>query len=312
MVLEIILIVVLSLAVLFFLGLYIIFLITFYNGKRDVIDPDNLILPMGANFEAFRTQISTWIKENRKREFTVYKIKSFDNLTLSAKYYEYQKGAPIEIIFGGYRGNSERDLSAAVERCFKVGHSVLMVDQRASGDSGGKVISFAVNESKDCLAWIDFTLKTFGSNVKIVLGGVSLGGATVLSVADKDIKNVWYIIADCPFSSAEDIIKKVMKTDMKLPTKPLFPLVKLSAKIYGGFNLLEVSPKNAVKNAKIPVIFMHGDKDEFVPCKMSIDMYNLCPSHKALCIIESAEHGLAYPVNPDKYVNAILDFEKTI
>ena len=312
MVLKVILIVLLSLAVLFFLGLYVIYLITFYNKKREFIDPDNLILPMGANFETFRLQISTWIKENRKREFRVYQIKSFDNLTLSARYFEYQKGAPIEIIFGGYRGTSERDLSAAVERCFMVGHSVLMVDQRASGDSGGKVISFAVNESKDCLSWIDFVIKTFGSDVKIVLGGVSLGGATVLSVADKPIKNVWYIIADCPFSSAEDIIKKVMKTDMKLPTKPLFPLVKLSAKLYGRFNLLEVSPKSAVKNAKIPVIFMHGNKDEFVPYKMSVDMYNLCPSKKALCIIEGAEHGLAYPVNPSKYVNAILDFEKSL
>ena len=295
-----------------FIGLIIAFSLTFYVGKRDVVDPDNLILPNGGNFERFREDIANWIKENRSRDFKVYKIKSFDGLTLSSKYFEFNKDAPIEIIFGGYRGNSERDLSAAVERCFKVKHSVLMVDQRASGDSDGKVTTFGVNESKDCLSWIDFVIKTFGENVKIVIGGVSLGGATVLSASDKVPSNVWYIIADCPFTSPKEIITKVIEKDMKLPSKLLYPLVKLSAKMFGKFNLSEVSPIKSVQNAKAPIIFIHGDKDEFVPYKMSMDLYDKCSSKKSLCLIENAEHGLGYPENPDKYVKSILDFEKTL
>ena len=295
-----------------FIGLIIAFNLTFYVGKRDVIDPDNLILPNGGNFERFREDISNWIKENRSRDFKVYKIKSFDGLTLSSKYFEFNKDAPIEIIFGGYRGNSERDLSAAVERCFKVKHSVLMVDQRASGDSDGKVTTFGVNESKDCLSWIDFVIKTFGENIKIVLGGVSLGGATVLSASDKVPSNVWYIIADCPFTSPKEIITKVIEKDMKLPSKLLYPLVKLSAKTFGKFDVEKTSPLNSVKNAKAPIIFIHGDKDEFVPYQMSIDLYNSCTSEKSLCLIENAEHGLGYPENPDKYIKSILEFENFI
>ena len=312
MIIETIILVVLIILLLLILGLYIAFRLTFYVSKRDVIDPDNLILPVGANFEKFRNNISTWIKQNRKRDFKVFKIKSFDGLTLTAKYYEYDKTAPLEIIFGGYRGNSERDLSAAVERCFAVKHNVLMVDQRASGDSDGKVTTFGVNESKDCLSWVDFAVKTFGEDKKIILGGVSLGGATVLCTADKVPSNVWYILADCPYSSPEKIIKKVIEKDMKLPSKLLFPLVKLSAKIFGRFDLLEVSPENSVKNSKVPIIFFHGDKDEFVPSQMSVEMYNSCPTKKSLCLIEGAEHGLAYPENNDKYVNAIINFEKTL
>lgn len=312
MIIEWIILVVLVILLLIIVGLYIAFMLTFYVKKRDVIDPDNLVLPMGANFEKFRKDISTWIKQNRERDFKVYKIKSFDGLCLTAKYYEYAKNAPIEIIFGGYRGNSERDLSAAVERCFAVKHNVLMVDQRASGDSDGKVTTFGVNESKDCLSWIDFAINTFGKEVKIIIGGVSLGGATVLCVADKVPANVWYILADCPYSSPEKIIKKVIEKDMKLPSKLLFPLVKLSAKIFGRFNLMEVSPENSVKNAKVPIIFLHGDKDEFVPSQMSIDMYNLCPTKKYLCLIKGAEHGLAYPEDNEGYINAILEFEKTL
>ena len=169
MILNWIILVILIILIAFFIGLYIAFRLTFYVSKRDVIDPDNLILPMGANFEKFRNSISTWIKQNRQRDFKVFKIKSFDGLTLTSKYYEFDKNAPIEIIFGGYRGNSERDLSAAVERCFAVKHNVLMVDQRASGDSDGKVTTFGVFESKDCLAWVDFAVKTFGEDKKIIL-----------------------------------------------------------------------------------------------------------------------------------------------
>ena len=296
----------------FFIGLFIAFRLTFYVGKRDIVDPDNLILPKGANFEKFRREISNWIKENRQRDFKVYKTKSFDGLTLSAKYYELKKGLPIEIIFGGYRGSSERDLSAAVERCFSVNHNVLMVDQRASGDSQGKVTTFGVNESKDCLSWINFVIKEFGSQVKIVLGGVSLGASTVLSASSKVPSNVWYIIADCPFSSPEKIIKKVIEKDMKLPPKLLFPLVKLSAKIFGKFNLLETAPEIEIKNSKVPIIFIHGDKDEFVPYQMSIEMHKNSSSSNALLLISGAEHGLAYPENKETYVNGILEFENSI
>lgn len=312
MIIETIILVALVILLLFIVGLYVAFRLTFYVKKRDVIDPDDLVLPQGANFEKFREQISNWIRENRQRDFKIFKIKSFDNLTLTAKYFEFEKGAPIEIIFGGYRGNSERDLSAAVERCFAVKHNVLMVDQRASGDSDGNVTTFGVFESKDCLSWINFVINTFGKDVKIIIGGVSLGGATVLCVADKVPSNVWYILADCPYSSPEKIIKKVISKDMKLPAKLLFPLVKLSAKIFGRFNLVEVSPESSVKNAKAPIIFIHGDKDDFVPYQMSIDMYNLCPTKKYLCLIKGAEHGLAYPEDNEGYINAIKEFEKTL
>ncbi len=295
-----------------FLLTFLCYFITFYSGKRNAIDPDNLHLPKGANYDNYKEQISTWIKETRKLPFEVFSVKSFDNLTLKGKFYKFCDGAPIEIIFHGYRGNSERDLSGAVERCFMLNRSVLIVDQRASGESEGKTITFGINEKKDCLAWIDFVIKNFGQSVQIILGGISMGASTVLMASAENLpENVKYIISDCGYSSPKEIIKKVIR-EMKLPSNILYPFIKLSAKIFGNFNLEESSPIDAVKKANVPIIFIHGNKDGFVPHYMSEKLYELCSTQKSLKIISGAEHGLAYPVCKGEYVNAIKEFEENL
>ena len=101
---------------------------------------------------------------------------------------------------------------------------------------------------------------------------------------------------------------------MKLPPKVFYPFVKLSAKIFGRFNLEETSPIQAVKNAKVPIIFMHGTDDKMVPCQMSINLYENCNNTKKLVLIENAGHGIAYLVESEKYINELNDFynEKTL
>ena len=235
-------------------------------------------------------------------------IKSFDGLTLRGRYFEYAKNAPIEIIFHGYRGDSESDLSGGVFRCFALGRSVLLVDQRAGGTSDGKVITFGVNESKDCLPWINFVIENINKDAIIFLCGVSMGAATVLIASEQNLpKNVVAIMADCGYTSAKDIIKKVIK-DMKLPANLLYPFAKLGAKMYGKFNLEENSPVQALKNSKLPVFLVHGDNDLFVPYEMSVKNFEVCQSPKQLATIEGAGHGLAYIVNPEKYLREMKSF----
>ena len=233
-------------------------------------------------------------------------IKSFDGLTLKGKYYEYQKGASIELMMHGYKGNGERDLSTGVLRAFKCKRNVLLVDQRASGKSEGKTITFGVNESKDCLKWVDHLIETFGEDVKIYLTGVSMGASTVINAAsNEDLpKNVIGVLADCGYDSQKDMIKKYVQ-DMKLPPNFFYIFIKLGAKLFGKFNLEEIIPIEAVKKIKIPVIFIHGDSDDFVPCYMSKNLYEACNSEKKLVIIESSDHGVAYMVQPDYYIEEL-------
>ena len=211
-------------------------------------------------------------------------------------------------MFHGYRGSAERDLPGGVQRCFKAGRSALLVDQRCSGKSGGNVITFGINEHRDCLAWVDFAVNHFGPDVKIILTGISMGASTVLMAAGNPLpENVIGILADCGYNSAKDIIQKVIG-QMGLPPKISYPFVKLGARLYGHFDLEETSPEEAMKKCTLPVIFFHGENDDFVPCEMSRTCYDACASRKRLVTIPGAGHGLSYAIAPEAYLTALREF----
>lgn len=287
---------------------YICFVLVFCTAKRKPEDLEAYRIPPGKIYEPFRDQMLSWMKEARSLPHEDVSIQSFDGLTLRGRYYEYAPGAPIELMMHGYRGDAERDLCGGVQRCFALGRSALIVNQRGCGNSDGNVITFGIKERKDCRAWIDFMLKTFGPDVKIILTGISMGASTVLMTAGEELPpNVYGVLADCGFTSASDIIKKVMR-QIHLPAVLLYPVVKLGAKIFGGFDLEESSPIDALAKCKIPVIFYHGEADDFVPCEMSRQNYENCPTKKKLVTIPGAGHGLSYPVAPEKYINTLKEF----
>ena len=300
--------VVIVLALMIVLISYLCFRMAFYSPDRPAVPSDAIDIPEGEAYEEFREDMEKWARDLRAMPHEEMSITSFDGLTLRGKFYEYAPNAPIELMFHGYRGTAERDLSGGVERCFKLGRSALLVDQRGCSDSEGNVISFGINEHRDCLAWLDFAIQRFGKDVKIILTGISMGASTVLMVSDKDLPpNVLGILADCGFSSAKDIIEKVIR-QMGLPADIGYPFVKLGAKLFGHFDLEAHSAVETVKHATVPVIFFHGDGDDYVPCEMSRINYEACTSKKKLVIIPRAGHGLSYPVAPDTYLNALREF----
>ena len=121
--------------------------------------------------------------------------------------------------------------------------------------------------------------------------------------------NVVCALADCGYSSAKEIISKVMK-EMHLPPWLVYPLVRLGGRLFGGFDPDETSPMEAVKKSRIPIIFIHGDNDAFVPYEMSVRLHEACVSPKALQLIKGAGHGLAYPVDKQTYIDALVRFEQ--
>lgn len=296
------------LVVLTLLLAYICFRIAFYVPPRKSVKEYPIETPEGELYEPYRKSMEKWIREARKMPQEMVAIQSFDGLTLRGKYFEYAPGAPIELMFHGYRGNAERDLSGGVQRCFKFGRSALIVDQRCSRDSEGTVITFGINEHRDCLSWINYMVERFGPDVKIILTGMSMGAATVLTAAGKELpKNVIGVLADCGYTSAREIIEKVIH-QMGLPVKLCYPFVKLGARIYGHFDLEETSPVEAMKNCKVPVIFFHGESDDFVPCEMSRRNYEACTARKMLVTVPGAGHGLSYPIDSQRYLSALQEF----
>ncbi len=296
------------LALLFLLVCYICFYIAFFEPRKKKNGSAEAILPPGEIYAPFRECTRQWAEEVRAMDCKEFFITSFDGLRLRGRYYEFAPDAPVELMFHGYRGSAERDLAGGVRRAFALGHSVMLLDQRTSGKSEGKIISFGINESKDCLAWVDLAIRELGADVKIILTGISMGAATVLIAAGQKLpKNVVGVLADCGYSTAREIIRKTIR-EMKLPVWLLYPFVKCAARIFGGFDLEETSPAEAVRSCTAPVLFIHGEADDYVPAEMSCINYEACNSKKELVLIPGAGHGLAYPVAPEEYVSAMKRF----
>ncbi len=235
-------------------------------------------------------------------------ITSHDGLKLHGKFYEGQKDKPVIIFFHGYRANATRDGSGIHTLGTEKGLNILVITQRAHKESEGKTITFGIKESLDCLSWIDYVKERFGQDKKVILWGISMGAATVLTAVGRDLPdNVLGIGADCGYSSAKDILRTVIKS-MKLPVGISYQLVKLGARIYGGFNIEETSPMEAVKNAKVPILFIHGVADDFVPCYMTHTNYEACVSDKSLVLVEGAGHGMSYYVDMKKVNEGVYAF----
>ena len=280
----------------------------FYAPPRKALPEGVIELPEGAVYEPFREKMEHWIRETRKLPYYSVEITSFDGLKLRGKFYEFAPGAPVEIMFHGYRGNAERDLSGGVQRCFKVRRSALLVEQRCSHGSEGNTITFGIKEHRDCLKWVEFAIDYLGADCKIILTGISMGAATVMMAAGEQLpENVIGILADCGYTSAKEIMFDVMRK-MKLPPKLCYPFVKLGAKLFGHFDPDENSPLEAMKRCTLPVIFFHGEDDDFVPCSMSRANFEACAARKKLVTIPGAGHGLSYAVQPQRYLQELRDF----
>jgi len=238
-------------------------------------------------------------------------ITSRDGLKLTGRLYRFSDDARVEILFHGWRSSGIRDSSGGAKIARDLGYNLLIVDQRAHGDSDGNTITFGIKEKYDCVDWVRFVIGIFGEDVKILLGGVSMGAATVLMAAGLDElpHQVKAITADCGYSSPEAIIRKVCR-DRGIPDAVGYPFLRLGARLYGGFSLKDGGAVDAVKRAKVPIMIMHGDADDFVPYSMAEELFAACVGEKYLLTIPRAGHGLAYFYDTERYTNEVAAFKQ--
>ncbi len=258
------------------------------------------------NASLFHSMVQTFDEMGYER----IRIKSSDGIDLSARYYHNSDASPLAICCHGYRSTSVRDFCGGAKMLFEHGLNVLLIDQRSHGQSGGSTITFGIKERYDCLDWINYSIGRFGNDMKIMLYGLSMGGTTVLMACGLALpKNVVSVLADCPYSSPGDIIKKVMKNDMKLPLV-LYPAIYLGALIFGRFRLNETTACESVKNSTIPIVIIHGEADSFVPCEMSEQIYESNKKMITRYTFPNADHGLSYITDTERYRIAVDAFIK--
>jgi fermentation-respiration switch protein FrsA (DUF1100 family) len=283
-----------------------------FNAKTKNPSEYKVRLPEVENIQNEYDRAISFIKVLNEIEYEKIKIKSRDGKLLAGRYYHTADGSPVHIEFHGYRSRATTDFCGINILVRDLGHNTLLVDQRAHGESEGNTISFGIKERLDCLDWINYVIDRFGKDVKIILSGLSMGAATVLMASELDLPdNVVGIMADCPYSSPEEIIKQEC-AKMKLPPRLAYPFVRLGGMIFGGFDISSASARTAVKKAKVPILIIHGEDDDFVPCSMSRDIYDACASDKTIVTVPKATHGISYITDRPAYEKAVEEFFEKI
>lgn len=249
----------------------------------------------------------TWFDESGYEDI---EITSFDNLKLRGYYLKANKPTTkTAIIVHGYSSKAKEMSHYAKFYHETLGYNVLMADNRGHGESEGDYIGFGWHDRKDYLRWINYIITNINSNAEIILHGVSMGGATVLMTSGETLPdNVKAIISDCAYTSVKAELSYQMKKMYNLPSFPLVNTTSLLTKIKAGYFFGEASAIKQVAKSNTPTLFIHGDKDTFVPYEMVYELYETCSSEKDLFVVPNATHATAYREDKEGYEKKISDF----
>ncbi len=285
--------------------LFYFFCLAFVRRKEP--DFEDMNCPQNKPIKPFCKTVSEGISYINSREFEWVYTLSFDGLRLAARYFDNGSRKTM-ILFHGYRSAASRDFSCAVKMYTDFGFNILLVDQRSHGRSEGRLITFGVKESRDVLSWVEYVKEKFGTEI-ITLGGMSMGATTVLLSAGLSLpQNVKCIIADSSFTSPADIIKKVGRSSFKINAAPFLPLFDLCCKIFGKFSILKANTVDAVKDSNLPILFVHGKADNFVPCDMSQSAYDSACDKCKILLVDDAGHGMGFLVDEESVKSELKTF----
>ena len=238
---------------------------------------------------------------------------SFDDLKLHATYFPaIDEGAnkkKVAICFHGYTSKGMSDYIGLSDYYLKNGYAMLLPDARAHGESEGEYIGFGCLDRKDALVWINWVIQELGDEVEIILHGTSMGGATVLMTSGLDLpEQVKGIVSDCAFTSPKEVFTHVLHNMYHLPAFPVIQGADAVNKRLAGYGMDECNAKREVAKAKVPILFIHGTKDTFVPYHMCQEIYDCCASPKKMLVVEGAAHAESYYKDTEKYEQALNEF----
>ena len=245
-----------------------------------------------------------WLEE--KSNYSDKYIESYDKLKLHS-YVVTQNSNKWAIVVHGY-GGSGKLMSDKSKYFYDMGYNVLIPDLRGHGKSEGDYIGMGWKDRLDIISWINFIIKE-NPNAEIVLHGTSMGAATVLMTSGENLpSNVKAIVADCAYTSAWDEFSYQLETYLKVPSYYILNVTNMVTKLKAGYSLKEASALESVKKATVPILYIHGDKDKFVPYSMMDKLYDATNSPKEKLTIEGGEHANSDLVSPFLYWLTLEDF----
>lgn len=235
-------------------------------------------------------------------------VTSFDGLKLHGTYFPGKENKTV-ICFHGYTSEGMNDYIGLSDYYMKNGFGMLLVDERAHGKSEGEYIGFGCLDRQDALKWIDWVIDHTSKEQEILLHGTSMGGATVLMTSGLPLpRQVKGVISDCGFTSPKYVFGHVLGSMYHLPAFPLIQISDFVNKKKAGYGLDECNAAREVRKARVPILLIHGDADNFVPCSMCEEIYKNCASEVKKLIVKGASHAESYYKDMEAYENALDDF----
>ncbi len=242
------------------------------------------------------------------------KIKSDFGYELDAVLIYAEKKSVNTMIISHGLGGDKWTLMKIADIFLDLNFNVLSFDHRAQGLSGGKEISYGFYEKFDLEKVVELVKEKFPGGT-IGVHGESLGGATALlhaGVINPKNNSVKFYIVDCPYSDLTELLKIRLREDYKLPDLYFLQTASKISKFRSGFHFDEVSPVSEIHNAKIPILFIHGKNDFYVPLKMTLDLYEKKTGAKEILLVENAAHAKSFSEAKQQYISKIKSFVNTI
>lgn len=232
-----------------------------------------------------------------------------DGIKLAGHWYPCEKPERVILAMHGWRSSWDKDFGGIAGYLHERGCNVLFAEQRSMGESGGKYIGFGMLERYDCLKWIQWITDRAGSDLPIYLYGISMGATSVMMASALELpENVRGIIADCGFTSADDIWKHVCTRNLHVPYRKRAKRISYKCQKRIGYGSGDETTVRALKNCHTPILFIHGDEDTFVPISMTCRNFAAAAGPKRMVTFAGAGHGESYRSDPEKYQQTLSDF----
>ena len=261
------------------------------------------------DFDAFCDKLAAAGEKLENSGCETVEISSYDGEKLIGHWYPAENAKRIIVAMHGWRSSWTRDFGVISHFWHDEGCSVLYVEQRGQNNSGGDYMGFGMIERYDCLEWVKWVNTRNEAGLPIYLAGVSMGAATVLMASGLELPDsVHGIISDCGFTSPHDIWKHVVENNLHLSYGVVGNIASDICKKKIQMGAKDYSTIEALKTNKIPVLFVHGTEDHFVPVEMTYENYKACTAPKRLFVVPGTDHGMSYSMDEEGYQTALRNF----
>lgn len=249
-------------------------------------------------------EVDTWLT---KMPRDVYHIKNSQGLDLVGYHIPKENAKFTMVIIHGYHSRALNMNNYARAFYEYLDCDLFLPDLRGHGASQGDKVGWGWEDKEDIKEWVNYLTNKF-PNQPLVLFGLSMGAATVNYLACETMPGVKALVEDCGFSDLYEEFNYQSKQIVHLPFAPFYPTFNHEVEKNHGYKIKEASCIECVKQAKYPMMFIHGLDDEVVPSKMAFDLFNACPTEKQLFVVKDAKHTQAIQLERDRYLDTLEEF----